>query len=233
MPEVDVRLERARQALAIAESADSKIAAYRIAAEEIAAYMEETGATQEFLARNLGASPGTISKILRWRRQGYPEGTTPFTMADGSGPSPTQRAAQSHTRTTLADPAQRRQVLDSMPAETRAAVAREALADPVVRSEVVRSSPETARAIEQEAAEQHPSRTAHRPVAVPEPELGFYAHMAGPIQRLKAAADEVRGQWEARVESADPTQREMAQDELATIAASLSALVADWGGVTS
>ena len=83
MPEVDVRLERARQALAIAESADSKIAAYRIAAEEIAAYMEETGATQEFLARNLGASPGTISKILRWRRQGYPEGTTPFTMADG------------------------------------------------------------------------------------------------------------------------------------------------------
>jgi len=97
------RLVRAKDLLAIAERVDSdpkaaKTAAYRGAAEEIAAYIEETGATQRSIAIELGGQhkEKTVHALLKWRREGY-KGASPF-LADGQA---TTRAAVSHGRKVL------------------------------------------------------------------------------------------------------------------------------------
>jgi len=95
------RLDRAKQYLVIAESEDSKREAYKAAAEEIAAHIAETGDEQQMVATTLQCSPQTVGRILKWRTAGYPEGTTPFTMADPNGSKPTDRAAVSHTKRVL------------------------------------------------------------------------------------------------------------------------------------
>lgn len=121
-------LELAKQALHIAESADAKYEAYRQAAEHIAAHMEETGETGSCIAMQLGwkldkqGRPRQLDKLLRWRKAGYPEGTTPNTMPDPGGSKPTDRAAMSHARQVLRDPEQRAQVLAALDEEERGEV---------------------------------------------------------------------------------------------------------------
>ena len=98
-------LELAKEALAIAESDDARVAAYQRAAEHIAAHIEDTGDTQKAVAgklqltgQTLKAAEMRVVALLRWRKAGYPDGTTPFTMPDASGSKPTDRAALSHAR---------------------------------------------------------------------------------------------------------------------------------------
>src|SRR5262245_49664806 len=120
MIEHEDHLARAKAYLAIAESGDAKREAYKLAAEEIAAYKEETGSTNAEIADALAsASRQTVDRILKWRRAGYPEGTTPHTMADGNGLTPTERAALSHTKTTLknADPDTIKEIVADLPIE--------------------------------------------------------------------------------------------------------------------
>jgi len=227
MPDSGERLERAKQALTIADSADSKREAYRIAAEEIAAYREETGASIRAIASSLARDRNVVDRLLRWYRAGCPEGTTPNTMADGSGPTPTERAAQSHTRSTLRDPSQRREVLDSLSPEDRAAVAREALEDEEVVDEVVRTAPGTAHRLgARVAARPHPSREPNPlPGGVPEPEVGFRMAMAGPLSRLADAVEDVVRGWEAGADDAREIEREGVQDTIARHSARLAALI--------
>ena len=115
------RLARAKEYLAIAESEDSKREAYKAAAEEIAAHIAETGDSLRQVARNLQVADVTVGKLLRWRDEGYPEGTTPYTLPDQNGSKPTDRAAVSHTR----------KVLKERPAEVAADIAK-AMEDPEV-----------------------------------------------------------------------------------------------------
>jgi len=123
---LDERLKRAKAFLAIAESKDSKREAYKMAAAEIAAYKQESGCTQEFLARNLKTTKSTISKLLTWYESGF-QAETPFLM-DGDA---TRRAAVSHTKRTLreASPKQMQEILADLPddavEEVRQAVGRE------------------------------------------------------------------------------------------------------------
>lgn len=121
------RLERAKQFLTIAESGDAKREAYKAAAEEIAAHIEETGDSQASVATDIGCERDRVHKILRWRKAGYPEGTTPFTMADGGGSLPTDRAATSHTK----------KVLREQPQSVAPEIAK-AMEDPEVREAVAR-----------------------------------------------------------------------------------------------
>ena len=72
-------------------------AKYKAAAEEIAAHIEETGDQQKQVAAVLQYSAEKVGKILKWRKVDYPEGTTPFTMADAGGSKPTGRSARSVT----------------------------------------------------------------------------------------------------------------------------------------
>jgi DNA-binding MarR family transcriptional regulator len=121
MGKIDARLERAKQYLAIAESPDSKREAYVKAAEEIAAYREDTGATHRDIAISLGSvkKEQTVQKLLAWRNSGY-EAQTPFLM-DAEA---TKRAARSHAKTLLSDPSEATRVIASLPAEAKATVAK-------------------------------------------------------------------------------------------------------------
>ena len=56
--------------------------AYKRAAEHIAAHIAEKGVTQVCVATQIGRDEWYVGRLLRWRDAGYPEGTTPFTMAD-------------------------------------------------------------------------------------------------------------------------------------------------------
>lgn len=108
---LDPRLERAKEYLAIAESDDSKREAYIRAAEEVAAYKETTRKSNRDIAISLwprqkkrtGEHPKeqTVQKLLQWRKTGY-EAATPF-LADGEA---TTRAARSHAKKLLSDPAE-------------------------------------------------------------------------------------------------------------------------------
>jgi predicted transcriptional regulator len=71
-----VRLERAKQFLAIAEAVDAdpkkaKRSAYMACAEEIAAHIDETGDSQPTIAIVLGCTQQRVSKLLLWRKRGY------------------------------------------------------------------------------------------------------------------------------------------------------------------
>jgi len=140
---VEARLDRAKQYLAIADSPDAKREGYIKAAEEVAAALEE-GATQVFVATNLGRSQSFVSKLVRWRASGF-EGATPY-LADENA---TGRAAASHTRSTLRDPERRREVIESLSPEERAAVAREAVRDEdtaeALTEELIESAPDAVR----------------------------------------------------------------------------------------
>jgi predicted XRE-type DNA-binding protein len=104
-----MRLKRAREYLIIAESANAKREAYRHAAEEIAAHIEETNDSQAKVARNLQVTPTTVSKLLKWRKSDY-EAQTPFTMDEQAG----TRSARSHAKNILRHPEQRRTTLDEL-----------------------------------------------------------------------------------------------------------------------
>ena len=96
MSQGNERLDRARQYLAIAESGDAKREAYKAAAEEIAAYMEETGVGSTGVATPVGKPEREIRRLMEWRRSGY-KAQTPFLMDEQA----TGRAAVSHTRKVL------------------------------------------------------------------------------------------------------------------------------------
>lgn len=67
------------------------------AAEEIAAYIEETDDAVRDIAISLYGRQNAekrVHKILAWRKAGHPEGTTPFTMADANGSKPTAASAK-------------------------------------------------------------------------------------------------------------------------------------------
>lgn len=98
--QIDPRLERAKEYLAIAESEDSKRAAYIKAAEEIAAAVAD-GMTQVTVATVLGKKRFFVQQLLAWRKSGY-EADTPW-LHDKDA---TTRAARSHARALLADPAE-------------------------------------------------------------------------------------------------------------------------------
>lgn len=117
-------LEQAKQYLTIAESGDSKREAYKLAAEEIVEHIAETSDSQTLVATKIGRDTGSVSRLLRWRKEGYPEGTTPFTMADPNGSLPTQRAALSHTKKVLRDAPleQVEQIIDELPEERKRAI---------------------------------------------------------------------------------------------------------------
>jgi len=133
MGDLSARLERARNYLAIAESGDAKREAYRMAAEELAAEREETGATLDFLASKVGTSTPTVSKLLAWRSSGY-AAATPFLM----DPEATTRAADSHTRRAVRErPEVVAEELARQSAERRAAFAAGLMADPEVAGQVL------------------------------------------------------------------------------------------------
>lgn len=135
-------LALAREDLAIAESGDSKREAYKRAAEHIAAHIEATGDSQATVATVIGYGQQQVSRILRWRDAGYPEGTTPFTMADPGGSKPTDRAAESHTKRTLreADPEVIERIVGGLPPDRQALIA-EAASMPPVEPHVPRIHP--------------------------------------------------------------------------------------------
>jgi hypothetical protein len=113
-------LAMAREDLAIAEAADAKREAYMRAADNIAAHIAATGDKPGAIAIALNTSRKTVQNLLRWRDEGFPEGTTPFTMTDPGGSKPTDRAAQSHARKVLSDPDQRDKVIAKLdPADAR------------------------------------------------------------------------------------------------------------------
>jgi hypothetical protein len=71
-----VRLERAKQFLAIAEAVDAdpkkaKHEAYMAAAEEIAAHKAEAGESNKNVATFLGLTTDRVQKLLKWRDRGY------------------------------------------------------------------------------------------------------------------------------------------------------------------
>jgi hypothetical protein len=128
-------LEKAKAFLKIAESGDSKKAAYMAAAEEIAAHMDETGDNLTVSCKKLGRTKSTVSKLLSWRQSGY-EAETPFLM-DGNA---TKRAALSHTKAVLRD-ADPTEIAGLIPEEKRQAVVVEAVKnDPAVREAVARDN---------------------------------------------------------------------------------------------
>jgi hypothetical protein len=119
MPESE-HLARARQFLAIAEAENSKREAYKMAADEIAAEKQETGETNENLARFLGRKKDYVTKLLAWRKSGF-EAETPFLMDKQA----TNRAAISHTKKVLreAPMEQVEQLLSELPKERQEKIA--------------------------------------------------------------------------------------------------------------
>lgn len=108
-------LDRAKAYLAIAESGDSKREAYKAAAEEIAAAIDE-GMTQAHVATGIGKSRTEVQRLLAWRKAGY-RADTPYLMDERA----THRAALSHTRAILRDAPmeQIERIIDELPDERK------------------------------------------------------------------------------------------------------------------
>jgi hypothetical protein len=86
-------LEAARECIAIAESGDAKHAAYKAAAEHVAAELQLRTISNRQIAREIGKDESFVRALRRWRDSGY-EAATPW-LSDGEA---TARAAKSHTR---------------------------------------------------------------------------------------------------------------------------------------
>lgn len=124
MAKLPDHLARAKEALAIAESDDSKREAYRIAAEEIAAHKKETGEPNTRIAIRLGCDEKKVRVLLSWRERGY-DTDSPYN--EGFEKKEQQRAQISHTR----------RVLREKPAEVVPEIAK-AMEDPKVAKKVMR-----------------------------------------------------------------------------------------------
>jgi hypothetical protein len=114
-------LERAREFLAIAESGDAKREAYMRAAEEIAAHRADTKESMSSIAILLGCSAEKVRKLMQWRDTQY-KAATPFLMDTQA----TARAAHSHAKRVLSDPATRQALLNDLDPEVRTHLAMEA-----------------------------------------------------------------------------------------------------------
>lgn len=81
-------LSAAASYIAVAESGDAKLAAYRQAADEIAAaqYVEPTISQRE-IGERIGKSRPWVGQLVRWRTSGYPD-SGPF---DGPGQKEARR----------------------------------------------------------------------------------------------------------------------------------------------
>lgn len=110
----DDRLARAKKYLAIAESKDAKREAYKLAAQEIRAYKDETKATWAAIAIAVGRGDSTIRAIVRWAEGGH-KAETPF-LADGKA---TGRAEASHLKKVFRErPIEEiKEILDDLPDE--------------------------------------------------------------------------------------------------------------------
>jgi hypothetical protein len=132
MGDLSARLERARNYLAIAESGDAKREAYRMAAEEVAAEQEATGASIPAIAAMLQQAPKRVEYLLRWRSGGY-VGETPWRYAGKD-----ETAANAHAKRVLRErPEVVAAELAKQPAERRAAFAAGLMADPEVAGVVM------------------------------------------------------------------------------------------------
>lgn len=129
------RLEKAKQALKIAESGDAKREAYKTAAEEIAAHKAETGDNNRVIAAACKTHARTIDRLLKWRDSGY-GAQTPFLMDTQA----TTRASRSHAKSALRNPVERKQVLGSMSTTERAEIVRDVLDDETLATDEVRSA---------------------------------------------------------------------------------------------
>jgi len=99
-----------------------------MAAEEIAAYKEETRETQSFIAMKLNISTGKLSMLLKWRESGY-KAQTPFLMDTQA----TSRAARSHAKAVLRNPSERDMALNDLSAEDQVEIARRIITKPSVQ----------------------------------------------------------------------------------------------------
>jgi len=134
-PKSSRRLERAKDYIAIAESADSKREAYIKAAEEIAAARAE-GVSASAVATAIGKSEIEVRRFTDWHKSGY-KAATPW-LADEKA---TDRAAMSHTKATLrkADQDQIKRIMVELPDEQLSNIASEAGSTLVSRSRAKRA----------------------------------------------------------------------------------------------
>jgi hypothetical protein len=153
------RLERAKAYLAIAEAGDARHEAYRQAAEEIAAYRDETGATWPDIAMSLGQHLRRVQRLMEWRRGGY-TAASPW-LADEQA---TTRAADSHARKVVRErPEVIADEMAKVGAERRAEFAARLLADDATADALVGQHPEAAGAVYGAIDRRHATRPAAQP----------------------------------------------------------------------
>lgn len=175
MARLDPRLARANKYLAIAESEDSKREAYKLAAEEIAAYKQATGASNRDIGVACKRHHGSIARLLKWRESGY-AASTPFLMDEEA----TKRAARSHAKAILAVPEEAKKIVASLDAEGMKNLATTIVNTPVMA----------------EAMRQAEEEKAHvRTVDVTEPKITLLQRIEGDRIRLKHDAELMAGHW--------------------------------------
>lgn len=130
--DLQARLTRARSYLAIAESKDARREAYEQAADEIRAYMQETGVTVGQVAKDIGYGVDALRRVLKWRESG----------ADGM---PFEKSATTATK------AHARRMLRERPEEIAPEIAK-AMEDPDVREAVAEHVSKAAAAALNDAA---------------------------------------------------------------------------------
>lgn len=155
-------LQRAREYIAIAESADAKRDAYERAADEIIAWVrEEPTRTYRDADKSLGRGNDYTGSLVRWRTSGGPG--LPFARR----PADDSREAERLTERTLRDagPEVVSRIIDDLPPERRSVIAQRLLADPNTRSAMV-DEPEGMAAVE---SMHHTMRTRKEPVVGDDP----------------------------------------------------------------
>lgn len=113
-------LKLAKDYIAIAESGDSKIAAYKKAAKEIQKARDE-GWSWPAIGRELGRTDSYARRLIAWSTNLSARGQLPF-----GGEAENERKARVHAKAVLSNPEQRRAALSSMEATELAWLAQEA-----------------------------------------------------------------------------------------------------------
>ena len=200
-------LDAARECIAIAESGDAKHAAYKAAAEHVAAELQLRTISNRQIAKEIGKSEGFVRALRNWRDSGY-EAATPW-LSDGEA---TTRAAKSHTKKFLREaPVEEiEKAMIGLPPKRRSELA----------GAFLDTSP---------AHETKPPLGVRETVKRMQKNTSLVFLIGGPLARVEADIDEVGKVWDehAYEEGRTDEERQIVQDEVREAADKLLAIIND------
>jgi hypothetical protein len=177
---------------------------YRKAAAEMRA-AKDAGATWTEIADAIGRSDRWCERIVAWAES---PGNTATDTSPWSEDTPRRQRDMARQVLREAPVEQIEQIMSDLPPERRAAVSRA-------------------------LAETHPATVTRPPLGVRdrirdmERNTSLVILLAGPLSRLIAAAQELRGEWDRHADGADEEEREVIQQQINDAVATLLAINSD------